>query len=75
MKSFKVIRLILSIAFSIAYCHYASEILFNQEIQEFSREFLIKEYFQSLIVGFCASIPVATASFYLKRRKTNMNLD
>ena len=70
MRILKKIGLVLAIAFSVAYCHFATEILFNEEHKIPNIDFLKKEYYQSLIVGFCAGIPAVVGSFLFNYRKT-----
>ena len=58
--------------FSIAYCYFATEILFNKETQEVSMEVLRREYFAALVVGLCASIPIIIGSFFIKKKKESL---
>lgn len=55
MKNYDIIIKLVLMSFTIAYCHFASEVLFsNTEV--YDQAYLKKEYFQSLFVGILASL-------------------
>lgn len=70
MKIFKAVAAILLTSFSIAYCHFASDVLFNDDFVSLDRDFLKKEYFDSLVVGFCAAIPAVVGTMFFTKKKS-----
>ncbi len=76
-KEFKVLRLFLLMTFAVAYCHFATEVIFNEELRLIDAEFIKREYFQSLFVGFCASAFGVLGYFLFldkKRSKTDPDI-
>ncbi len=65
---FKIPVLILLMTFAVAYCHFATEVIFSAN-QTFDVADLKREYLQSLFVGFMAAVFGVLGQYFLFDRK------
>lgn len=69
-----IVQKLLLMTFSIGFCYFGTEILFISESNSFDMELIKQEYFESLFVGFCASITMIIGMLVLQKKKSNKRL-